>query len=195
MSLRENIKPYSKAVVKLLKVKGRVDKIDPIWDDVVLYEKDIAKYISEIGLELIIREEDGYAFVKQFIIDDDNNTLGLVSRIAIGFEVSVVLVILRQILEEFENNPIEFQGSIKYILNEDLKTEIERFLPQKYNKVQFIKDLDTYIKKIIEFGYLKKVNENDEETKYIIHKIIKDKVSLDALNDFKNQLEAYVESI
>jgi len=193
MSLIEKIQPYSKAVVRLL--KGTVNKKDSIWEDTLLYKKEITEYISVIGLELIIQEEDGYAFVKQFIIDEDDNTLGLVSRRAIGFEVSVVLVILRQMLEEFENNPIEIQGTTKYILKEDLKVEIERFLPQKYNTVQFLKDLDSHINKIIELRYLKEVSENDEEPKYIIHKIIKDKVSLDILNDFKNQLEAYVESI
>lgn len=193
MSLIENIQPYSKAVVRLL--KGTVNKKDSNWKDVVLYKKEIADYLSIIGLELIIREEDGYAFLKQFIIDEDNNTLGLVNRRAIGFEVSVVLVILRQMLEEYENNPIEIQSRTKYILKEDLKTEIERFLPQKYNTVQFLKDLDTYINKIVDLKYLKEVNESDEQPKYIIHKIIKDKVSLDVLNDFKNQLETYVESI
>lgn len=193
MSLKEKIQPYSKAVVRLL--KGTVNKKDSTWKDVIFYKKEIAEYINVIGLDLVIQEEDGYAFVKQFIVDEDDNTLGLVSRRAVGFEVSVVLVILRQMLEEFENNPIEIQGTIKYILKEDLKTEIERFLPQKYNTIQFLKDLNTYINTIIGLGYLKEVSENDEETKYIIHKIIKDKVSLDILNDFKNQLEAYVESI
>ena len=193
MNLKEHIKPYSKSVVKLL--KGTVNRNDNVWEDLLFYRKEIAEYISLIGLELIVREEDGYAFVRQFIIDEDNNTLGLVSRRAVGFEVSVVLVILRQILEEFENNPIEFQGTVKYILLDDLKDEIARFLPQKYNTVQFLKDLDNYINRIIDLGYLKKVSGEDENPKYIIHKIIKDKVSLDTLNDFKNQLEAYVKSI
>lgn len=193
MSLTEKIQPYSKAVVRLL--KGTVNKKHNVWSDVILYKKEIAKYISVIGLDLVIQEEDGYAFVKQFVIDEDNNTLGLVTRRAIGFEVSVVLVILRQMLEEFESNPIEIQSATKYILKEDLKTEIERFLPQKYNTVQFLKDLDSHINKIVDLKYLKEVSENDGEPKYIIHKIIKDKVSLDTLNDFKNQLEAYVESI
>lgn len=193
MSLIEKIKPYSKAIVRLL--KGTVNKKDNVWSDVILYKKQIADYINVIGLELVIQEEDGYAFVKQFVIDEDDNTLGLVNRRAIGFEVSVVLVILRQMLEEFENNPIEIQSATKYIRKEDLKAEIERFLPQKYNTVQFLKDLDSHINKIVDLKYLKEVSENDEEPKYIIHKIIKDKVTLDTLNDFKIQLEAYVESI
>lgn len=193
MSLIEKIQPYSKAVVRLL--KGTVNKKDSIWGDVILYKKEIADYINIIGLELIIQEEDGYAFVKQFIIDEDDNTLGLVNRRSIGFEVSVVLVILRQMLEEFESNPVEIQSTTKYILKEDLKAEIERFLPKKYNTVQFLKELDSHINKIVDLKYLKEVSENDEEPKYIIHKIIKDKVSLDVLNDFKNKLEAYVESI
>ena len=62
--LRENIKPYSKAIVKLL--KGTVDKKEAIWNDVLNYQAEIQGYISKIGLELIVKEEDGFAFVKQF---------------------------------------------------------------------------------------------------------------------------------
>lgn len=192
-ALSQKLRPYSKATAKLL--KGKVNKTDKLWNDVVLYQNDINDYINTIGLELILKEDDGYAFVRQFEIDGDGNTIGLVSRRRIGFETSVVLVILRQIIEDFENNPIEFMGTEKYISKEELKEEVEMFLPEKYNKVQFLNDLDSYIKKIEDLGYLKEVLDNAEETKYHVHKIVKEKVTIDILIEFKNKLEAYVESI
>lgn len=192
-SLSSNLKEYSVAIVRLL--KGTVNSDDRVWDDVLLYRKPIQEYVNVIGLELIIKENDGYAFLKQFPIDDDDNTIGLVSRKQVGFETSVLLVVLRQILEDFETNPLDYSGSEKFIDNEELINQIELFLPEKYDKVSYLKKLEDYIKRIEKLGYIKRVDSDDLNTRYRIHKIIKEKVSIDALEEFKNKLNEYVESI
>ncbi len=192
-SLSSNLKEYSVAIVRLL--KSTVNSDDRVWDDVLLYRKPIQEYVNVIGLELIIKENDGYAFLKQFPIDDDDNTIGLVSRKQVGFETSVLLVVLRQILEDFETNPLDYSGSEKFIDNEELINQIELFLPEKYDKVSYLKKLEDYIKRIEKLGYIKRVDSDDLNTRYRIHKIIKEKVSIDALEEFKNKLNEYVESI
>lgn len=191
--LQDKIKPYSKAIVKLL--RGTVESKDITWTEILNYRDEIQDYINQIGLELILKEEDGYAFVKQFEIDNDGNTIGLVSRRQIGFEMSILLIILRQIIEEFEQNPIEFQEVEKNISHTELRDEIELFLPEKYNKVKFLKDLDNYIKRVLELGYLKEIKNYEGEARYKIHRIIKEKVTLDTLNEFKEKLKNYVQSI
>ncbi len=191
--LHENIKPYSKAIVKLL--KGTVESKENIWKDILTYQIEIQNYISQIGLELIIKEDDGYAFIKQFEIDVDDNTIGLVSRRQVGFETSIVLIILRQIIEEFESNPIDFQISEKFITQSELKEQVSFFLPEKFNKVKFINDIEKYIKRVEDLGYIKEVGINESEKKYKIHKIIKEKITLDDLREFKQNLQRYVESI
>lgn len=191
--LQENIKPYSKAIVKLL--KKTVDNDDIVWEDILFYQTEIQEYISKIGLELIIKENDGYAFLKQFEIDNDKNTIGIASRRQVGFETSIVLVILRQIIEEFESDPTDFQVTDKFITESELKEQIGFFLPEKYNKVKFLKQLDNYVKNVVKLGYLKESNTNLNEKKYKIHKIIKEKITLDILNEFKENLKQYVESI
>jgi hypothetical protein len=72
---------------------------------------------------------------------------------------------------------------------------VEMFLPEKFNQVKFIKELEGYIKKIVDLGYLKEVSKKENETRYQIHRIIKEKVTLDILQDFKIKLRDYVESI
>ena len=191
-SLEEIERPYSKAVVRLL--KGAVDKNNKIWDDIVLYQPDIQDYISTIGLELVLKKEDGFAFVKQ-IEDSNGTTLGIASRRQIGFESSIILVVLRQSLEDFDSNPTQFQVMEKFITNTEIKEEVELFLPEKFNKVKFLKDIDKNIRQIQELGYLKEVQKDNGEIKYQIQRIIKEKVTLDVLVEFKNKLEQYVESI
>lgn len=191
-SLEKNIKPYSKAIVKLL--KSTIERNSNLWDVVVNYQVEIQDYISQIGLELIVKKDDGFAFVKQFE-DNEGNTLGLVVRRQIGFETTIVLVVLRQSLEEFDSNPTQFQVSEKFITNNEIKEEVELFLPEKFNRVKFLKELEGYINKIVDLGYLREVSQYNGDTKYQIMRIIKEKVTLDILHDFKIKLDEYVKSI
>lgn len=62
------IKAYSKAVIKLL--KGVVDNNDTVWGDILTYQADIQNYISVMGLELIVKKDDGFAFIRQLMLDD-----------------------------------------------------------------------------------------------------------------------------
>lgn len=189
--LEENITPYSKAIVRLL--KSTVERNSTVWDDIINYQHEIQDYIGQIGLELIVKKDEGFAFVKQFE-DSEGNTLGLVTRRQIGFEASIVLVVLRQSLEEFDSNPTQL-ATEKFITDTDIKDELELFLQEGYNKLKFQKDLDSYIKRVAELGYLKEVGKKENETKYQIHRIIKEKITLDILQDFKTKLQEYVESV
>lgn len=190
-SLEKHITPYSKAIVRLL--KSTVERNSNVWDDVINYQTEIQDYISKIGLELIVKKDEGFAFVKQ-LEDSDGNTLGLVQRRQIGFETSIVLVVLRQSLEDFDSNPTQL-ATEKFITNTEIKDELELFLPEKYDRVRFIKELDRYINAAVDLGYLKEFSKKDNETKYQIHRIIKEKITLDILQDFENKLKDYVESV
>lgn len=192
-TLEEKTKPYSKAIVKLLKGVVNKNSSNDLWETILNYQFDIQEYIAQIGLELIIKKEEGFAFVKQ-IKDEEGNTLGLVSRRQIGFESSVVLIVLRQSLEEFDSNPTQLVAE-KIISNQEIKEELELFLPEGYNRVKFYKDLEKHIQKAVELGYLKEVSRTLDEVKYQIHRIIKEKITLDILQDFKVKLQSYVEPV
>lgn len=191
MNLENYKKPYSKAIVRLL--KSPIERNSNEWENVVMYQNEIQDYISQMGLELIIKKDEGFAFVKQ-LEDSEGNTLGLVQRRQIGFETSIVLVVLRQNLEEFDSNPTQL-ATEKFITNIEIRDELELFLPEKFNRKSFIKELDRYINAAVDLGYLKEVSKKENETRYRIHRIIKEKITLDILQDFKTRLQEYVESV
>ncbi|MFM7153539.1 MAG: DUF4194 domain-containing protein [Bacteroidota bacterium] len=193
MSLESNIKPYSKAIVKLLK-SSPVEKDSPVWDAIKTYQAEIQDYLSQIGLELIVKKDEGFAYVTQFE-DSEGNTQGLVTRRQIGFETSVVLVVLRQSLEEFDSSPTSYQAQEKFITDTEIREELELFLQEGYNRLKFRKELDKYIKNAVDLGYLKEVSVRDNETRYQIHRIIKEKITLDELQNFKTKLNEYAQSV
>lgn len=190
-NLEQSIKPYSKAIVKLL--KGVVERNSNVWEDIINYQEQIQDYLAQIGLELIVKKDDGFAFVKQFE-DSEGKTLGLITRRQIGFETSIVLLVLRQSLEDFDSNPTQLTSE-KFITDTEIKDELELFLQEGYNKMKFQQKLNKYISNAVELGFLKEINKKDNETKYQIHRIIKEKITLDILQDFKNKLQEYVESV
>lgn len=191
-NLDQHIKPYSRAIVKLL--KQPIESNQSLWQDILNYQVEIQNYLNMVGLELVVKKDEGFAYLRE-LEDREGNTLGLVSKRKIGFEASIIIVVLRQSLEEFDQNPTQFDVNEKFITYQEIKDEVELFLPETYNKVKLLKDLDLNIRKIVDLGYLKEIDKNEFETKYQIHRIIKEKISLDQLQEFKNKLEAYVESI
>ena len=183
-----NIKPYSKAIVKLL--KGIVERQDALWNDIIQYKAEIQDYISVIGLELIVKKEEGFAYLKQIKLDDDK-TVNLVSRRKLTFEVSVVLIVLRQLLEEFDSDPMESQSNDRFVTTTKIREEVELFLPEKFNRVKFMNEINGYIDKVVQLGYLVVSKQNATESLYKIHRIIKEKITLDDLIEFKNKLNQY----
>lgn len=185
-------KPYSRAIILLL--KKTVEKGSPVWEDIINYQIEIQEYLAVIGLELILKKDEGFAFVKQIVFDDDA-TLNLVSRRQLGFEVSVIVIVLRQVLEDYDSNPTETQSVDRIITNNEIKDEVRLFLPQNFNKVKLEKDMDTYIQKVVDLGFLKEVKRNNDEIRYKIHRIIKEKVTLEDLDEFKKKLDDYAGTI
>jgi hypothetical protein len=190
-SLNQNIKPYSKAIIRLL--KATVERSSNVWDDIINYQIEIQEYISQIGLELIVKKDEGFAYVKQFE-DNDGKTYGLIQRRKIGFETSIILVVLRQSLEDFDSNPTQLVNE-KFITDIEIKEELEFYLQETYNTLKFQKDLDKYLRNVVDLGYLIEINTKDNSVKYQIHRIIKEKITLDVLKDFQSKLSEYVKSI
>ena len=75
MELRNRVEPYAKAIIHLL--KGDVSDKDFIWKDLEEYQIEIQEYLNRIGLELIFNKRDGFAYLRQFEVDDDGNTVSV----------------------------------------------------------------------------------------------------------------------
>ena len=192
MNIDSIIAPYGRTVVRLL--KGPVEVTDTnAWEDILNYQSEINKYLMNIGIELIVKRDEGFAYIKQ-IVDDEDRTTGLIPRQQLGFEISVILIILRQMLEEFDSNMDELYSTECFVRADDLKERIEIFLPERFNRVKLLSEIDTYINRIVSLGYLKLIKRDNVNT-YQIHRIIKEKVTLDKLQEFKDKLQEYVESV
>ncbi len=184
--------PYAHLIVKLL--NGTIyDENEKIWNDLLQYQTQIAQYFEKIAIDLIVEKNEGYAYIKQIEIDEDGNTIGLVRRIPLKYEISIICVFLREMLDDFEINNTEQRNL--YITHKQLKETIELFFKEKANKVKLFNKFDSYIEFIVEIGFLKiisKAENSKDDIRYEVRRIIKAKITNDVLEDFKKKLEQNV---
>jgi hypothetical protein len=195
MELRNRVEPYAKAIIHLL--KGDVSDKDFIWKDLEEYQIEIQEYLNRIGLELIFNKRDGFAYLRQFEVDDDGNTIGLIQRRQLSFEVSIICVLIREAYEDFEMNPTNIMAEKGFITHHQLKEQAELFFTEGFNQVKFQRDLDKYISKTLELGFLRlhQDAENNAERVYEVKPIIKARISVNELLEFKDKMKQYVESV
>lgn len=187
--------PYAPVIVKLL--QGPLyDENEKVWNDLLLYQISITQFFEKIAIDVIVDKKDGYAYLKQVEIDEEKNTIGLVRRIPLKYETSLICVFLRDMLDDFEINNVDQKNL--YISHKQLKETIELYFKDKPNKVKLFANFDKYIESVIDIGFLKIINKPDttrDETRYEVRRIIKAKITNDILEDFKNKLEQNVQPV
>lgn len=187
--------PYAKAVVQLLKGPVYSDDQD-YWNNLLKYRIEITQHFSGLGLDTVIQQEDGYAFIRQTELDDRGSTIGLVSRRPLTYEVSLLCVLLRKLLDDFEISNTENKRF--YLKRKQLRAELETFFKEKSNKVKLLKDLDSYINQVLDLGYIKVTDSDDQyrdEDTFEVRTIIKARFSNDVCLDFLNQLKEDAKSV
>ena len=184
-----NLAPYSGVVIKLL--QGPVyDEAKTVWNELILFQKQISLYLEQIGLELIVEKNDGYAFLRQIELDETGKTIGLIRRLPLTFEQTLLCVLLREWIDEFETEIKDTEALI--ISHNDFRDRIEVFFKESSNKVKLLKELDKYIKDMVRFGFLKQIGADNDETEavtYEVKRIIKSRITSDKLEEFKAKLQ------
>jgi hypothetical protein len=192
MSQTYKIEKFAKVAARLLQTD--LDNDDPLWEELQLYQIPLTEYFEKIGLALLVDKEDGFAFLKQEELDENGSTIGLVRRTPLGFEVSVICILLRELLEEHDRSDAIAKNY--FIRHRQLKEHVELFFKEKANRVKFLKNIDFYINKLVEIGFLKIKEDADtvDNRLYQVKRILKAKISFAQLEEFKQRLENYVES-
>ena len=109
MTPKEKLAPYAFVIINLL--KGPVYSEDKkSWQGLQQYQHSIRTYFEQIGIDLVFNEADGFAFLKHFEDDPDSDfsVPRLVARIPLSYEVSLLCVFLRELLENYDNHDTDF---------------------------------------------------------------------------------------
>jgi hypothetical protein len=183
----ERIKPYATAVRKLL--KGVVYYDDTAaWQQIRDYEYPIRKYLGKIGLGMHLDEIGNFAYLYDDSRDDDNQDAlpALTSRRNLSFPDTLLLVLLRERLDEHEMRDLD--GVDLILSDEDLLDMIQVFM-QDYGDARKIEtNTTTSVNRLVRYGFLTKRSDG----RYTVRPLIRAKINADELEGIKTRLVAYV---
>jgi Domain of unknown function (DUF4194) len=179
----------SVAVTQLMKGVVYRDTHDRAWRSLLELQPQARDYVDVLGLQVVIDEAEGYAFLRQRPADpgDADPLPRLVPRRALSFHVSLLLALLRKKLAEFDAQG----GDTRLMLTRQQITEMVRvFLPATSNEARLTDQIDAHINKAAELGFLRAAK--NAEQVYEVRRILKAFVDGQWLADFDTRLAEYV---
>jgi hypothetical protein len=161
---------------------------DPtLWQIVNGLQARIRDHVGVLGLELILDEAEGYAYLRQRPPHADEGELPrLVRRHQLGYQVSLLLALLRKKLAEFDAT----SGDTRLIVSRDDVVEMMRlFLPDTANQARLTERIEIHINRIIEMGFLRRLRGADNQ--FEVRRILKAFVDAQWLGELDRNLMTY----
>ena len=180
---------FSEALIALL--KGIVNEASDvrIWNTILEQQVYIEDYVSKIGLQLIISNQDGYAYLTKIDYREEQKPLPrLITKRQLKYLTSLILVLLRKELIEMNKN----SELGRYVIS---KTSIiEKVLPylkDTNDEAKQRKEIETEINAIEKMGFIRLIkNSNDD---YEIIPLLRTFIDAQWLQDFDEKLKAYID--
>ena len=184
----------SAVVIPLLKGVLYEDDEARLWGLLLRLQARVRDYVGVLGLELVIDEAEGYAFLRSRPTEEDTLPR-LVARRPLSFGVSLLLALLRKRLAEFDAT----SGDTRLVMTRDEIVELMRvFLPETANEVKRVDQIETHINRIADLGFvrrLKPTGSTGGPVSYEVRRILKAFVDAQWLADFADRLKAYKEQL
>src|SRR5438270_10611126 len=160
-----------------------------LWQSLIHLQARVREYISVLGLELVLDEAEGYAYLRQRPADkdkDEQELPRLVPRRQLGYSVSLLLALLRKKLAEFDAT----SGETRLILAREQIADLMRlFLPDTTNEARILDRLDADIKKIEDMGFIRRLR--GEEDRFEVRRIVKAFIDAQFLSQLEQRLAQY----
>lgn len=187
------------------------------WESLLTYQEAIREYFSALGLQLHLSTDDGYAFLKQgrleqrqegnqergiddgeAVVEGEEGTLEgdptapqmptLVRRIPLSFEVSLLCVLLREALEQFDS---KVNDDHRLVLSRiDIYDLLKLFYEEKTDETKQVKRFDALINRVMELGFLKELKGN--QNSFEVRRIIKAQFDAEKLVEIKTRMMAEI---
>lgn len=177
-------------VVKLMKGVVYRDQHEAAWNDLLALQAAAMDYLAVMGLELVVDEAEGYAYLQQTASEEaETDPLPrLVQRRPLSYPVSLLCVLLRKKLVEADAGGED----VRVVLTRDQIVEMMRvFLPDQANEAKLVDKIDAHINKVVGLGFLRKHAKRGRV--YEVRRILKALVDADWLADLDEKLKVYHE--
>lgn len=177
------------SAVLILLFKGVLyrDEQAGAWQDLLRLQAQVRDHATLFGLELILDEPEGYAYLRQRPAEEGEDELPrLVPRRQLSYPVSLLLALLRKKLAEHDATG----SDPRLILHREQITDMMRlFLPETGDEVRLMNRMDSHIRRAVELGFLHRLR--GQEERFEVRRILAAFVDAQWLSEFDQRLAEY----
>lgn len=192
MEKNYELAPFAEAALNLLKGVVYKEEKGAVWTQIEHNKIPLKRFFAQIGIEVIITDaSSGFAYLRQSTDDELQHLPKLLPKEALGYELSVLCVLLREKLEDFDNSTN--RGFDLFMSRAEIHTMVEEYCMQRSHLDKMTKDIDSYIAKLEEKRIVRCIDRNSAEKadhQYKILRIIKAIFTLEKLIEFKEKIDA-----
>ncbi len=186
------IDPLGRVAVRLLRGVLFRERDTALWEELIGLRARVSDYMAVLGLELVMDEGEGYAYLHSWGDERDGNRTvpRLIPRRPLSFNVSLLLALLRKKLIEQDATG----GETRLVMSRDEIAELVRvFLPENSNEARVMERLDADLNRIVELGFLRrmKAREGTRRREFEVQRFLKAFVDAQWLSEFDGRLAAY----
>ena len=151
----------------------------------------VRDHFATIGVEVVVDDAEGYAYLRSRPEEDGDEALPrLVRRRALTYNVSLLLVLLRKRLVEFETAG----GDGRLVLSTEQIVEMLRlFQAESSNDARIVDQAEATINKARELGFLRQLRGQHDH--WEVRRILKAYVDAQTLSDFAAKLREYAGTV
>lgn len=182
---------FPSAAVKVRLLQDAVYLEDEeLWAALQRHRSHIENYFQEIGLELIVHDDDGFAYLKQAQLEEQAGVPRLFRRDKLTKGVAIIGVVLREQLLRFDE---KIHDESRLILRmEDLVQLAAPFFPATNDEIRTDKRIEGAIHKAEEMGLLRRLPGAEGEERFEVRRILKARFPVETLKELREQLQAHV---
>lgn len=175
------------AIIRLMQGVVYRDSDEDTWITMDRLGAGVRDHFAAIGVDVVIDEAEGYAYLRSRPDGDGDEALPrLVRRRALTYNVSLLLVLLRKRLVEFET----IAGEGRLVLSTDQIVEMLRlFQAESSNDARVVDQAETTIRKAAELGFLRPLR--GQRDHWEVRRILKAYIDAQTLSDFAAKLREY----
>jgi hypothetical protein len=179
--------PLSLALIALMKGVIEREAEPAVWQSALELQARIRDHVAVLGLELVVDEAEGYVYLRQRPAREGEVELPrLVPRRQLGYQVSLLLALLRKKLVEFD----AAGGDTRLILSRDEIAEMMRlFLSNTANQVRLLERIDANINRVVDMGFLRKLRGITD--RFEVRRLLKAFVDAQWLAELDTRLKIY----
>jgi hypothetical protein len=174
-------------VIALLKGVLYRENDEALWAQTLVLQSAIRDYVAVLGLELILDEAEGFAWLRGRNAAEGETTLPrLMTRRQLPYMVSLLLALLRKKLAETDSSG---DGQRLILSRDELVDLVRVFLPSGGNEAKVSDQVMAAANRAEELGFIRRLK--NQEQLFEIRRILKAFVDAQWLAEFDARLEGY----